>query len=130
MIKLIVLLSMMFLHIVDDFKFQGILSSMKQKSWWKKNYPNKRYKYDYIISLIIHAFSWDFMIHIPIIIYLFYYNMYDRDFIMFICAFVFNWIIHIIVDNMKANLKIINLVQDQVIHFYQIFFTFLIFMYC
>lgn len=49
MIKLIVLLSMMFLHIVDDFKFQGILSSMKQKSWWKKNYPNKCYKYDYII---------------------------------------------------------------------------------
>jgi hypothetical protein len=84
MIKLIVLLSMMFLHVVDDFKFQGILSSMKQKSWWKKNYPNKRYKYDYIISLIIHAFSWDFMIHIPIIIYLFYYNMYGIS----SCSFV------------------------------------------
>ena len=110
MIKLIVLLSMMFLHIVDDFKFQGILSSMKQKSWWKKNYPDKRYRYDYVISLIIHAFSWDF--------------------IMFICIFVCNWIIHALVDNMKANLKIINLVQDQVIHLYQIFFTFLIFMYC
>ena len=130
MIKLIVLLSMMFLHIVDDFKFQGILSSMKQKSWWEKNYPNKRYRYDYVISLIIHAFSWDFMIHIPIIIYLFYYNMYDRDFIMFICTFVFNLVIHAIVDTMKANLKILNLIQDQIIHLYQIIFTFLIFMYC
>ena len=89
MIKLIVFLSMIFLHIVDDFKFQGILANMKQESWWKKNYPNKRYKYDYIISLLIHAFSWDFMIHIPIIIYLFYYNMYDRDFIMFICIVIF-----------------------------------------
>jgi len=44
-----VLLCMFFLHIIDDFKLQGILADFKQKSWWKKNYPNELYKYDWII---------------------------------------------------------------------------------
>ena len=42
---------MLYCHILDDFCLQGILASLKQKSWWEENYPNKLYKYDYIISL-------------------------------------------------------------------------------
>ena len=52
-----ILLSMIFLHIVDDFKLQqGILSNMKQKNWWtsQKEY-NDAYRYDYIPALILHS---------------------------------------------------------------------------
>ncbi len=48
-----VLLSMIFLHIVDDYYLQGILASMKQKSWWEENAPQRLYKYDYIVALTI-----------------------------------------------------------------------------
>ena len=45
------------------------LASMKQKSWWQKQeqYTDK-YKYDYIVALIMHSFSWAFMIMLPIIV--------------------------------------------------------------
>ena len=42
-------------------------------------------------------------------------------------VFVFNIIIHMITDNMKANKKKINLIQDQLIHLAQIVVTFLVF---
>ena len=31
-----VFLLMILLHVIDDFHLQGILASMKQKEWWKK----------------------------------------------------------------------------------------------
>ena len=45
--KYIILITMIFCHIVDDYYSQGILASMKQKEWWIKNAPDKQYKYDY-----------------------------------------------------------------------------------
>ena len=39
---------MIFCHIVDDYYLQGKLASMKQKSWWEKNAPDRLYKYDYL----------------------------------------------------------------------------------
>ena len=59
-LTVILLLSMIFCHIVDDYYLQGFLASAKQKSWWEKNLPNKLYKNDYIIALFEHAFSWTF----------------------------------------------------------------------
>ena len=38
------LIIMVFLHIVDDYYLQGVLATMKQKDWWIKNAPNKKYK--------------------------------------------------------------------------------------
>jgi hypothetical protein len=61
-----VILLMIFCHIVDDYYLQGILASMKQKKWWQENAPDKPYKYDYIWALIMHSFSWAFMIMLPI----------------------------------------------------------------
>ena len=29
-------ISMIFMHILDDYCLQGILASMKQKEWWRK----------------------------------------------------------------------------------------------
>lgn len=118
--KIIILLTMLFLHIVDDYYLQGILASMKQKAWWKENAPDPLYKYDYIVALIEHAFSWTFMIMLPVGIYTIFY---DKSIVLIIIMFLINWIIHSIVDHLKANVKIINLVTDQVIHILQIIVT-------
>ena len=69
--KILILICMIFMHIVDDYYLQGVLASMKQKQWWEKNAPDKLYKYDYIVALIMHSFSWTFMIMIiPTIYYI------------------------------------------------------------
>lgn len=127
---IILFLSMMFCHIVDDYYLQGWLASAKQKKWWATNAPDPLYKNDYWMALSEHAFSWTFMIHIPIVIYSYIvgvqFNMY-----LFVCIFMINWFVHAVTDNAKANLMKINLIQDQKIHFAQILITciFYIFMY-
>jgi hypothetical protein len=122
----ILLLSMLFCHIVDDYYLQGWLASAKQKSWWERNAPSPLYKHDYIMALCEHAFSWTFMIHVPIVIYSFMCGL-ELNISMFISLFLWNWMIHIIVDDTKANLKKINLIQDQLIHIGQIIFTWLLY---
>jgi hypothetical protein len=107
---------MIFCHIVDDYYLQGILAKMKQKSWWKENAPDdKHYKYDYIWALIMHAFSWAFMIMLPIA----FVMNFEID-ILFGIIFTMNAAIHAIVDNEKANKFKINLWVDQLIHLAQI----------
>ena len=126
MIKILLLLSMVFCHIVDDYYLQGWLASAKQKSWWENNCSNVLYQNDYIMALIMHAFSWTFMIHIPIIIYLFYYNI-NINICIFIIIFLLNWFIHAFTDHLKANLLKINLIQDQIIHIIQILIIYFIY---
>jgi hypothetical protein len=118
--EFLILLSMIFCHIVDDYYLQGILASMKQKGWWQKqeSYCDK-YKHDYIIALIMHAFSWAFMISIPLIIA-------GASQIVIGIAIVINSTIHAIVDDLKANKQKINLVADQSIHLLQILITWVI----
>ena len=68
-------LGMIYMHIIDDYFLQGILASMKQKDWWRKqdNY-NKDYKYDYIPALIAHATSWSISVNIPVILFMYFTN--------------------------------------------------------
>lgn len=120
--KLFILLAMIFLHIIDDYKLQGILASMKQKKWWEEQKEYKSlYKYDYIPALIEHSFSWTFMIMLPISLVL-HFNIG-----WWILAYIVNMVIHALVDNLKANKFKINLVVDQSIHIVQIVVTWLIF---
>ena len=107
--------------IVDDYYLQGLLASLKQKSWWEKNAPDKLYKNDYIMALIMHSLSWAFMIMLPLAVY----NSFNVDW-SFTVIFIINALIHGIVDNLKANVKKINLIQDQTIHIIQIILTFVI----
>ena len=116
-----VLLWMIFFHIVDDYYLQGWLASAKQKSWWKENAPDKLYKYDYIWALIMHSFSWAFMIMLPIA-YVQQFNVGAE----FVVAFMANAAVHALTDNMKANLKLINLWYDQIVHLLQILVTLLV----
>ncbi len=119
--RTILLYIMIFLHIVDDYYLQGILASMKQKSWWEKNAPDQLYKNDYKVALIEHAFSWTFMVMLPITVLMVANN--NILIIPWSIAFVVNWIIHGWVDHLKANVKNCSLVVDQIIHACQIFAT-------
>jgi hypothetical protein len=112
---------MLFFHIVDDYYSQGILSFMKQKTWWKKQTSNPLYKNDYIMALCEHAFSWTFMIFLPLFVSHFFGIQLNEKFI--IILFCFNWGIHVIVDDLKANQQKINLIADQLIHIGQVIIT-------
>lgn len=121
-IKIFILISMIFCHIIDDYYLQGWLASAKQKSWWIQNAPNNLYKNDYLMALFCHSFSWSFMIQLPVLIYSFYTHL----FIWSIILFIINLIIHAFIDNLKANKLKINLIQDQIIHFIQIIIIWII----
>ena len=117
-----VLIAMIFFHVLDDYFLQGILASMKQKDWWMSNAPQKMYRFDYIVALVMHSLSWSFMIMLPIAIQ--HHFIIKSDFIL---CFIFNSILHMFVDNAKANWKTINLVVDQGVHIAQIIVTFICF---
>lgn len=122
---ILILLSMIFCHIVDDYYLQGWLASAKQKSWWEKNAPEKLYENDYIMALFMHSFSWSFMTMIPIIIYILASGLDLKEWI--VIPYFVNMVIHCIVDDLKANKKKINLIQDQSIHIVQVIVTWVAF---
>ncbi len=117
-----VFMLMVFLHIVDDYYLQGWLASAKQKRYWEENAPEKLYRYDYVWALLMHSFSWTFMIMLPIA-----FNANFEIGIGYVVAFIANLTIHAMVDDLKANKRKINLWADQIIHITQICTTFLIF---
>lgn len=117
----LLLIAMLFMHIVDDFYLQGILAKMKQKSWWQENASDEEYKYDYIPALVAHAFSWAFMITLPILI-----QTHWRPHWSIILMLGINVVIHAIVDDAKANKHRINLIADQSIHITQVWATWLV----
>ena len=119
--KMIILLSMIFCHIVDDYYLQGWLASAKQKEWWKQNAPDTLYKYDYLMALFMHGFSWAFSIMLVPTLYLIIVGgTYNFG------LFIVNLLVHMFVDDLKANQKKINLIVDQTIHLLQIVGTWLI----
>lgn len=95
---------------------------MKQKSWWKNNYPDKLYRYDYLMALFMHSFSWSFMIMLPPTVYTMIIGgtWYPSLYVVNLC-------VHFYVDNLKANKMKINLIQDQCIHLVQIVATWVLY---
>lgn len=116
------LLTMIFMHIIDDYYLQGVLASLKQKKWWEENDNDEMYKNDYLMALFMHSFSWAFMIMLPYHIYILIFGG-----TFYPLLFLFNLLIHMYIDNAKANRKTINLIQDQTIHLAQIIITWCIF---
>ena len=134
---LIIFLSMIFMHIVDDYYLQGKLSQLKQNSFWKNknnynfdpssdnymsldNYMHKC-RFDHYVALFMHSFSWTFMIMLPITVLMVINN--NVLVVPWVVAFVVNWVIHGWIDHLKANVHNISLVVDQVIHICQIIAT-------
>lgn len=120
------LLLMIFLHIVDDYYLQGPLAKFKQLKWWVDQFDNYeeflKYRNDHKMALFMHAFSWTFMIMLPITIL--FYGTLDWKYYL---VFEFNWMIHVIVDDLKANKLKINLCVDQSIHLIQVIITWALF---
>lgn len=116
---LFILFAMLFCHIIDDYKLQGILANMKQRDWWRKNAPQSLYESDYKIALIEHAFSWSFSISIPLVVVAF---VQHNDILLAFCIgdYFVNTVLHAFIDDLKANELKINLIQDQFLHFIQI----------
>ena len=122
MSKLFVVLLMIFCHIVDDYYLQGWLASAKQKKYWQENAPDELYKFDYIWALLMHSFSWTFMIMLPV--------AFISDFnvgLLFLFVFICNVILHAVTDDLKANKQVICLWTDQIVHITQIILTATIF---
>ena len=113
-----IILCMIFCHVIADYNLQGWLASAKQKSYWEKNAPDEMYKHDYICALVMHSFSWTFMIMLPL---MYAVGFKVDSFLLFL--FVSNVLLHAITDDFKANKKVLNLWQDQSIHMYQIVIT-------
>ena len=125
--RLLILFIMIFCHLIDDYKLQGILANMKQRQWWKENANKYMYRNDYKVALIEHAFSWSFMITLSFLIISFIQN---NTFLMIllVISYFMNTVIHAFIDNLKANKYVINLVEDQFAHLVQIICTWIILM--
>lgn len=123
---------MILCHVIDDFVLQPIcLSKLKQKDWWFDNVfkdyngnydwrKQEKGKNDYKMALLMHSLSWSAMILLPVIFFMEFSGMW------LYWIFIINAFIHYVVDDLKANYNLLNLVQDQCIHLFQIFLTFLI----
>ena len=111
---------MVLLHLVDDFWLQPtLLSKLKQKTFWSGY--EKKYANDWVAGLICHGVEWSAMILLPLI----FAGAND----LFLClAFLFNAVIHCVVDHVKCNALKINLITDQLIHFGQICLTFIVYL--
>lgn len=94
---------------------QEILASMKQSKWWKENAPDQLYKYDYLVALFMHGFSWTFSIMlIPTLYIITHGGTYSY------LLFAINLLMHMWIDDLKANKRKINLIVDQTLHVIQI----------
>lgn len=100
------------IHFIADFNLQGMLGNLKQKEWWKNNYPQRLYVGDYITSGIIHAVYWSTLTFIPF--------CYSPNFMVVVYA---NAAVHYIIDHLKANKLCISLTLDQTLHIEQIVVT-------
>ena len=122
--KYVIMFFIMFwLHLIDDFHLQGFLGDLKQKDWWKENYPDKLYEHDWMFALFEHSFSWAFTTHIPLLalsIYSYYTNGRYNCLIAYVVCMILHTGFHMVIDNLKANDLAINLATDQILHICQI----------
>lgn len=124
-------------HLIADYHLQGILADMKQKDWWNEQikllYQKyngtdksfelhykilKKYKYDYLAGLFCHSIMWGILTFLPL--------MLVCSPSMFACILGVNILVHSVVDHMKANIHLINLCEDQIIHMIQIIISVII----
>lgn len=121
MIEVFVIFAMIFMHVIADFAMQGVMADMKQKEWWKKNAPDAKYDGDFIMPLLMHSFSWAFLVMLPLAGYAAYY--YGGIGITYFALLIINTNVHLWIDHAKCNEHKINLIQDQAIHLGQILIT-------
>ena len=126
---LMIIFSMLFLHIIADFCVQNeFMAKFKQKKEWDRYFHDdfttdalvcqKKYKFDYIPVLFVHAFSWAFITYLPLLHYVFYSKLLMPE---TWCIFVLiQTFVHMHIDDQKCNKLKINLITDQLLHLLQI----------
>ena len=132
-----VFISMIFMHIFDDFRQPDFLAKYKQKiNWQKDEIGNKElYRNDYKACLFIHSLMWSISIHIPIFVFILKifsdtgFQTLSNMYLLVVLSFTVIWLIidalcHYCIDDMKANKYCINLIIDQFLHLVQIIITF------
>lgn len=119
--SLYILAFMFFMHCIGDYTLQGdFLSAAKRKEFWLNIDSNKKDTFAYLAILSVHAFIWSFCIHIPIL------SLISKSNNVVISIFI-NFIIHIFIDDLKANRNKITLCVDQIMHILQILITYILF---
>lgn len=96
-------------HLVSDYTLQGWLADAKQKAWWRKQTTYPMYKNDWLAGLACHSLYWSILTFLP---------LYNSD--MWAVIVLGNAVLHAWIDHGKANLRVINLWQDQTLHLLQI----------
>lgn len=120
-----IILTLMILgHLLADYPLQGWLAHSKAKAYWE-NSPKKNKK-DYIPALICHATMWGIIVFLPLV----YWWGLEHLIGWVWLALPINITVHAIIDDLKANKKIINLWQDQLLHLIQIIITWLVWLFC
>ena len=123
MTDLIIIVVLMFLcHLLADYSLQGWLATAKAKSYWK----DTETPHDWVMALFCHSMMWGIMIYLPFIF------IGEIDFggwveALFWLTLPVNIVLHILIDNLKANKKKIDLITDQCLHFLQITTTWLLY---
>lgn len=117
---------MVLAHLVADYTLQGCLASLKQKKWWQDQMedvkPERRRKYrnDYKAALVCHSLYWSLIVCLPL-------AMLNSP-VYAIMALV-HGALHYVIDDAKANRNMLNLVQDQLLHEFQIFTIWIVWFY-
>ena len=125
-----VLFIMLFMHTIADFVLQiPCLSDLKQIKKWNeftndmfgKNVEETMYRNDYAVALLMHSFMWAFMVFVSLL-------LIGQNYWLLILIIVVNSIIHLLIDNIKANFYLISLCKDQGWHINQILISYIIYL--
>ena len=121
MLKSYIFIFMLFAHCIGDYILQkDFISKAKRKSFWLNIKDEKVDTFAYLSILCVHAFIWSFCIHLPLILFL------PQSNIIVVSIFI-NFLIHGIIDDLKANRNKISMTIDQLIHVLQIVITYILF---
>ena len=112
-----ILALMVLAHHIADYTLQGVLASLKQKTWWDAQMPDvkpdrrRKYRNDYKAALVCHSLYWSLIICLPLVAF---------DGPIYAIMSLAQAAMHYVVDDAKANRGRLNLVQDQALHSLQI----------
>lgn len=134
--ELLLFFGMFVMHYLGDWVLQtDVIAKYKQKDSWEDLIAKDRmYENDYSCVMELHCLFWSICIHVPIVIYEyittgFIYEDFPSFFEIFLLAsIIINMIIHYVVDELKANRKLINLRTDQSLHYIQIAATLVVYL--
>ena len=116
-----------FCNLMEVYHIQGCLKEQRTKKWWQskvKNSEDKNEEADnngWIPCLIAHALEWCFISMIPLAIYGYSRFGFENEFWWYwIAVFVFNTIVHYVIDIFKTHYDRITWSVDQALHCLQI----------